>query len=459
MPTIAILEEFFRLRENHTTFRRELLGGLTTFMTMAYIVIVNPAILSNTSGAGMDFSAVMGATCLASAFATLMMGLVARYPIALAPGMGLNAFFSFEICAALNVPWQVALGMVFISGVVFTILTLVRVREMILEAIPESLKLATAAGIGLFIAFIGLEHAGGVDIKLETLVKIGNLHRPPTLLALGGLALTCVLLARKVRGAIIIGILASGITALATGMIHFSGIAGIPPVGKIFGQLDVRGAFRLEFIAPMVVLLFFDMFDTIGTLIGVSSQAGFLRHGKLPRATQALLSDSVGSMAGAVMGTSTVTSYIESTAGVAEGARTGLANVVTALLFVIAFFFAPVAQMFGSGVEVSRSIMVAGQLEHYSTYLYPVTAPALIVVGFLMMANVGKIKWREVSEGIPAFLTIILMPLTFSISHGLAIGFISYPLLKALSGQARKVHWLVYALAGLFVLRYIFLDV
>ncbi len=457
MPTIPILEKFFRLRENHTTLRRELLGGLTTFMTMAYIVIVNPAILSN--GAGMDFSAVMGATCLASAFATLVMAFAARYPIALAPGMGLNAFFSFEICAAMGVPWQVALGMVFISGLVFTILTLVRVREMILEAIPESLKLATAAGIGVFIAFIGLEHAGVVDIQHETLVKIGNLHRPATLLALGGLALTCVLLARKVRGAIIIGILASGAVALATRMIHFGGITGIPQLGKVFAQLDIRGALRLEFIAPMVVLLFFDMFDTIGTLIGVSSQAGFLRQGKLPRATRALLSDSVGTMSGALLGTSTVTSYIESAAGVAEGARTGLANIVTALLFVAAFFFAPVAAMFGSGVEVSRTIVVAGELEQYTTFLYPVTAPALIVVGFLMMANVGKIKWRDMTEGIPAFLTIILMPLTFSISHGLAIGFISYPLLKALSGQARKVHWLVYVLAGLFVLRYIFLAV
>ncbi|NIA07500.1 MAG: NCS2 family permease [Actinobacteria bacterium] len=446
----------FRLRANHTTFRREVIGGLTTFMTMAYIVIVNPAILE--LGAKMDFQAVMGATCLASAFATLMMGLVARYPIALAPGMGLNAFFSFEICAAMGVPWQVALGMVFISGAVFTILTLLRVREMILEAIPECLKLATAAGIGLFIAFIGLEHAGVIDIDSETLVTMGNLRRPATLLALGGLALTAILLARKVRGAIIIGILASGVVALATGMVRFTGLTGLPPVGKVFGRLDILGAFRLEYIAPIVVLLFFDMFDTIGTLIGVSSQAGFLRHGKLPRATQALLSDSVGTMVGAATGTCTVTSYIESAAGVAEGARTGLANVVTALLFVVAFFFAPLAQMFGSGVAVSRTVQVAGELEQYTVLLYPVTAPALIVVGFLMMSNVGRIKWSQVTEGIPAFLTIILMPLTFSISHGLAIGFISYPLLKALSGQARKVHWLIYALAGLFVLRYIFLP-
>ena len=440
------IEKVFRLRENHTTFRREIIGGLTTFMTMAYIVVVNPAILE--LGAKMDFQAVMGTTCLASAFATLMMGIAARYPIALAPGMGLNAFFSFEICAAMGVPWQVALGMVFISGAVFTILTLVRVREMILEAIPECIKLATAAGIGVFIAFIGLQHAGVIDLDSQTLVTIGNLHRGPTLLALGGLALTTILLARKVRGAIFIGILASGAVALATGMIRFTGLTGLPPVGRVFGRLDILGAFRLEYIAPIVVLLFFDMFDTIGTLIGVSSQAGFLRHGKLPRATEALLSDSVGTMAGATMGTCTVTSYIESAAGVAEGARTGLANIVTAGLFVVAFFFAPLAQMFGSGVAGQGTVL-----------LYPVTAPALIVVGFLMMANVGKIKWSQVTEGIPAFLTIILMPLTFSISHGLAIGFISYPLLKALSGQARKVHWLIYVLAGLFILRYIFLPV
>ncbi|MBD3348820.1 MAG: NCS2 family permease [Candidatus Eisenbacteria bacterium] len=441
-----MLERLFKLRENGTTVRAEIVGGATTFMTMAYIIIVNPQLLSVPSGAGMDFEAVMVATCLSSAFATLLMAFLANYPIALAPGMGLNAYFSFLICGKMGVPWQVALGIVFISGVVFTILTVARVREMIVTAVPQPIKLATAAGIGLFIAFIGLKDAGLVEADPATLVTLGDLHRPPTLLALFGLVVISGLMAVRVRGAIFWGILATGLVGVATGMVRFEGFFATPSIRPTFMQMRPLAAFRLEYLTPILVLLFFDMFDTVGTLIGVSERAGFMKDGKLPRANRALASDSVGTMAGAALGTSTVTSYIESAAGVSAGARTGLSNLVTAGLFLVALFFLPIVQVFGSGFESGEGAV-----------LYPITAPALIVVGALMVQCVSRINWKEYSDAIPAFLTLIVMPLTFSIAHGLAIGFISYPVLKAVSGKAREVHWLVYLLAGLFVLRYIFI--
>ncbi len=441
-----MLERLFKLRENGTNARTELIAGATTFMTMAYIVFVNPAILSSAGGAGMDFRAVMAATCLSSALATLLMAFLANYPIALAPGMGLNAYFSFLICGKMGVPWDVALGIVFISGLVFTFLTLVRVREMILTAIPDAIKLATAAGIGLFIAFIGLKDAGIVQDDPATFVTLGNLHSAPALVALFGLAVTAVLMALGTRGAIFWGILVTGLAGIVAGVVRFTGVFALPTIGATFLKMKPLGALRLEYLTPIFVLLFFDMFDTVGTLVGVGERAGFIKDGRLPRATQALLSDSLGTMMGAALGTSTTTSYIESAAGVSAGGRTGLSNVFTAALFLAALFFSPLAQMFGGGCEVAPGV-----------FLYPVTAPALIVVGCLMMGCVTKIEWDDYSDAIPAFLTLIVMPLTFSIAHGLAIGFISYSIVKALSGRAREVHWLVYVLAGLFVLRYVFL--
>ncbi len=450
---MRVLERYFKVKESGSSLRAEITGGMVTFMTMAYIIFVNPAILSQAvdgapPGAGMDFGSVMAATCLASALASLLMGLLARYPIALAPGMGLNAFFSFEICGRMGVPWQIALGMVFISGVFFTLLTLGRVREMIVDAIPEGLKYSAAVGIGMFIAFIGLKEAGVVVDDPATFVRLGDLGARPTLLAILGFLMTAGLMARGIKGALLWGILVTGLVGIPLEVVSFKGgIVGLPSIKPTFLQLDLRQVFQLSFLVPILILLFFDMFDTIGTLVGISSQAGFLKQGRLPRGRRALLSDSLGTIGGSLLGTSTVTSYIESAAGVAEGARTGLANVVTALLFLAALFFAPLAQMFGGGCQVASGAC-----------LHPVTAPVLIIVGCLMMGNVKGINWNDSTEAIPAFLTIIVMPLTFSIAHGLAIGFISYPVLKLAAGKGREVSPLVYVLAAVFVLRYVFLP-
>ena len=456
---MKFLDKVFRLRENKTNVRTEVLAGLVTFMTMAYIIFVNPAILSE--GAQMDFGAVMLATCISSAFATLLMGLVARYPIALAPGMGLNAFFSYEICGQMGVPWQIGLGVVFLSGVIFTILTVARIREVIVRAIPRSLKFGIAAGIGIFIAFIGLEHAGIIVKHPETLVGLGNLRAPYTLVAVAGIGIAAALMALRVKGAILLAILATGVIAIIGGVVEApESVIGLPRIQTpTFLALDLAGVFQNLhiFLAPILILLFFDMFDTIGTLIGVSEQAGLLDcEGQLPRASRALLADSVGTMAGAVAGTSTVTSYIESASGVAEGGRTGLANVVTAALFVGAIFFAPIVALFGGGVPVATKVTLGVVTQ--TRYFFPVTAPALVMVGVLMMRNIAKIDWADMTDAIPAFLTVTLMPLTFSIANGLAIGFISYPLVKLLGGKWREVHWLVYVLGALFLARYVFLP-
>jgi AGZA family xanthine/uracil permease-like MFS transporter len=440
-----MLERLFKLKENGTTPRAELIGGATTFMAMAYIIFVNPGLLSSSMGSGMDFQSVMAATCISSAIATLLMAFLANYPIALAPGMGMNAYFSLVLCGQMGVPWPIALGIVFISGVIFTILTLARVREMIVNAIPSTLKLATAAGIGLFIAFLGLKDAGMIESDPAAYLKLGDLHRPETLLAVFGLVLTASLMAAKVKGGIFWGILGTGAVGLATRLISFTGVCAVPSIEPTLLKMNPLGALRLEYLTPIIVFLFFDMFDTVGTLIGVGEQAGFMKNGKLPRVNRALFSDSVGTMVGAALGTSTTTSYIESAAGVSAGARTGFANLMTAGLFIVALFFCPLAEMFGGGFEIAPGV-----------FLHPVTAPALVIVGCLMMKCVTRMEWEDYSEAIPGFLTIIIMPLTSSISHGLAIGFISYPLIKALSGRGREVHWLVYSLAALFVLRYVF---
>jgi len=437
-----MFERLFRLREHGTTVRVEFVAGATTFMTMAYIIFVNPAILSAPNGAAMDFGAVMAATCVSAAFATLLMAFLANYPIALAPGMGLNAFFSFVICGQMGVPWQIALGMVFIEGIVFTLLSLFKVREQIVNAVPASLKYAAAGGIGLFIAFIGLKDAGLVVADPATLVTLGNLHEPYTLLSIFGLALTAVLFAAKVRGAILWGILVTGAVGLATGLVKFGGVCAVPDLSPAFMRMRPLEALKVAYIVPIFVLFYFDLFDTVGTLVGIGTAGGFMKDGRLPRAGKALLSDAIGTIGGAVCGTSTVTSYIESAAGVAAGGRTGLANVFTALLFLVALFFAPLAQMFGGGYRVGAGLL-----------LQPVTAPSLIIVGCLMMQSVARIPWADYSEAIPAFLTIIVMPLT-NISHGLAVGFVSYPVVKLLSGKGKDVHWLVYCLAVLFMLRY-----
>ena len=438
------LRRFFRLKENNTTIRTELLGGLVTFMTMAYIIFVNPIILKD---AGMDATNVIAATCLGSAFATILMGLVARYPIALAPGMGLNALFAYWICGQMHVSWQIALGIVFMAGFLFVVLTLIKIRETIIYAIPTPMKFSIAAGIGLFIAFIGLKNAGIVTSHPITLVQLGDLRQPYALVALAGLVITAALMAARIRGAILIGLIATGIIALSAGLIHKpAGVVDLPNMDKVFLKMDLKGVFANidVYIAPIALLLFFAMFDTVGTLIGVGEQARFVdKDGHMPRAGKALLSDAVGSMAGAALGTSTITCYIESSAGVAEGARTGLANIVTGVLFLVAAFFTPIVQAFSGGVVQTFSGNVTKEF-------FPITAPALIVVGVLMMGNVSRIKWDDFSEAIPSFLTIILMPLTYSIAIGLAVGFASYPLIKLLSGRGKEAHWFTYFLGAIF---------
>ena len=449
---VEMLARAFKLRENNTNIQTEMIAGVTTFMTMAYIIIVNPAILSvpRPHGAGMDFNSVMVATCIASAFATFFMGLYANYPFALAPGMGMNALFSFGICGTMGVPWEVALGIVFLSGLFFVLLTFLRIREMVVDAIPECIKYGTAAGIGVFIAFIGLKDAGIVVSHPTTFVTLGNLSSPPTLLALGGLLVTAVLIARRVRGAIFWGLLITGSTGIPLKIVKFTGVfSPIPSIAPTFARIDILAALKIAYLPSVFIFLFFIMFDTIGTLIGVGEQAGFMVEGKLPRVNRALLSDATGAVVSSVFGPSPVTCYIESAAGVAEGGRTGLANMVTGTLFIIALFFSPITRMFGAGWHIPGT---------ESSYLYPVTAPALIIVGSLMAQNIVKIKWQDFSEALPAFLTIIMMPLSFSISDGLAMGFISYPMIKLLGGRGREVHWLVYCLAVLFIGRYVFLQ-
>ena len=441
-----MLDKLFKVKESGSTIRTEIIAGVTTFMTMAYIIFVNPAILSQ--GAKMDFNAVMVATCLSAAVATLLMALLANYPIAQAPGMGINALFSFEICASMGVPWPIALGIVFLSGSLFLLLTLVKIREIIFDAIPEGIKYGIATGIGIFIAFIGLKEAGVVVSNAATFVTMGDLSSPPTLLAIAGLLVTAILMALQIKGAILIGIVFTGILGVFMGIVEYKGLVSpIHSIAPTWGKLDILGALKLVYLTPIITILFLNMFDTIGTLIGVSEQAGIVKGGKFPRAGRALMSDAIGTTFGAICGTSPITSYIESAAGVSEGGRTGLANIVTALLLLLALFFSPLASMLGGGYLVEGSGVV----------LHPVTAPALIVVGSLMMHNITRIRWTAPDESIPSFLTIITMPLTFSIANGLAIGFVSYPLIKLFCGKGREVHWMVYLLSITFIAGYLFI--
>lgn len=434
------LDRFFKLQENNTSFRIEMLGGLTTFMTMSYIIFIQPAILA---GTGMDKGAVMFATCISSALATLMMGLLAKYPIALAPAMGHNVFFAVIVCGTMGYSWQIALGAVFISGTIFIILSILGVWKNLVASVPDSLKHAIAVGIGLLIALIGLEYGGIVVDTPGVLVGLGDLTSKPVALVLFGVVLTSVLMALRVRGAILVGILATAILGVPLGIVKYHGILGSPPsVLPTFFKLDILGALKTGLITVIFIFFFLDLFDTMGTLIGVSGPAGFLKEGKLPRANQAMLSDAVGTVSGALLGTSTVTSYIESATGISQGARTGLANIFTSFLFLIALFFSPLAEMVG------------GEFSYNGLTLRPVVAPPLIIVGYLMMRCVTWINWEELSEAIPAFLTIIIMPMTMSITEGIAFGFISYSFLKLMTGKGKEVHWLIYFFSVLFILRY-----
>jgi len=436
-----LLEKTFHLTASRTTIRTELLAGLTTFMTMSYIIFVQPAVLSTT---GMDFAAVMAATCIVSAIGCFSMALLANYPIAVAPAMGHNFFFAFTVVAGMHYSWQVALGAVFISGIVFLLISIWGVREALVRAIPDSLKRGIAVGIGLLITLVGLEWSGFLASNPATLVTLGDLHQPAVWVSAAGIFVTSVLLVRRSRGAVLAGILTSTLLGLAFGILRFHGFISTPPsVSPIAFKLDVFGALRLGAVSIIFTFFFLDLFDSIGSLIGIAEQGGFMRNGELPRAREALLADAIGTSVAGLLGNSPVVSYIESAAGVAEGGKTGLANIVTGVLMLAGLFFSPLAQMIGEGYKSPAGLT-----------LYPTVAPALIVIGAFMMRNVGRIEWDDPLEYIPAFLTIVFIPFTFSITDGIAFGFISYVLLSLISGRYRKLHWLMLVFTALFIIRY-----
>ena len=426
-----MLERQFQLSAHGTTVRIEVLAGLTTFMTMAYIIFVNPAILAD---AGMDKGAVFVATCLAAAFGSALMGLWANYPVALAPGMGLNAYFTYGVVKGMGHTWETALGAVFLSGVLFLIVSATPLREWVINAIPKSLKLAIAAGIGLFLAIIGLKSAGIIAAHPATLVTIGDLKAPAAALAVAGFLLMAALDARKVPGAILIAILATAAAGLAFGLTKFGGVVAMPPsVAPVFLKMDIVKALEIGLIAIVFTFFLVDVFDNTGTLVAVAHKAGLLNpDGTLPRAKRALTADSAAAMVGAAIGTSTTTSYIESAAGVNAGGRTGLTAVTVAVLFLAALFFAP----------------LAGSIPAFAT------APALVHVACLMMGAVREIDFDDVTEYVPAVIAIAAMPLTFSIAHGIAFGFISYAGIKLLAGRFGQVSAAVAILAVLFVAKF-----
>ena len=438
------LERLFHLSQCGTTVRTEVLAGSTTFFTLAYIIFVQPTVLS---AAGMDFGSVFVATCLGSGIATLMMAFFANYPIAVAPAMGHNFYFAFAVVAAGGVPWRVALGAVALAGMLFVLTAGVGLRERLITAIPDCLKHAIAVGIGLLIATVGLQWAGVIVDSPGTLITLGDLRTAPVLVALVGFSVMAVLTAWNLRGALLVGLLVSSVVAWLIGVTKYQGLASLPPsMAPTFLELDVLGALRPDMITVIFVFLFLALFDSVGTLVAVADQAGLMRAGTLPRARGALLADAAGTVVGASLGTSTVTAYIESSTGVAAGGRTGLTAVVTAGLFFLALFFSPIVAMVGGGYRVSDELT-----------LYPVIAPALIVVGTMMVRGISRIGWDDPTEAIPAFLTILLMPLTVSITEGIAFGFISFATLKLLTGRAAETEWLIFLFAGLFLIRYIFL--
>ena len=435
----GFLDRYFHLSEMHTSVRTEVLAGVTTFVTMAYILFVNPSILKD---AQMPVQATFAATAISAAFATLVMGLFANYPIAMAPGMGLNAFFTYSVVIGMKLPWQTALGAVFISGLVFFLLTVTKVREWIIEGVPQVLRLSIGVGIGLFIAFIGFKDAGIVVANKDTAVALGDMKSAGVLVACLGLIITGWLMAKRVKGGLLIGMLITTVIAMIAGVqAPPTGISSIvkpinpfAEVAPTFGQLNIKAAFDYGLISILFAFTFVDMFDNIGTLLGVSRKAGLLdEKGNLPRAGRALLADSIGTMFGSVMGTPTVTSYIESASGVAEGGKTGLTAVVVAILFIVSVIFSPLV-----GLIPAQA-----------------TAPVLILVGTLMMSEVTQIKFDDFTEAFPAFMTIVMMPLTFSIAQGLAFGFMSYTLIKLVTGRHKENNAVTYVLTVLFILHFV----
>jgi AGZA family xanthine/uracil permease-like MFS transporter len=432
---VMMLDNLFKLKENKTDVKTEIIAGITTFMTMAYIIFVNPAILSKT---GMDFKAVMMATVLSAGLTTILMGFLVNYPFALAPGMGLNAYFTYTVVMQMGYPWQTALGAVFISGLIFLLLTFIKVRQVIVYSIPENLKIATAGGIGLFITLIGMQEAKIIVDNPATLVSLGNITTPDAFLSLVGVILIGALMARQIKGAILIGMLIMWLIGILSGLSNFKGIIGTPPdITPVLMHLDIKGALNIGIFGIIFAFLFVDLFDTTGTLVGVAKQGGFIKeNNEFPNVNKALTVDAIGTVGGSVLGTSTVTTYIESASGIAAGGRTGLTAVVTGTLFLLSMFISPLAE----------SIPVFA------------TAPALIIVGALMLKSVVQINWNDFTESLPAFVVIVSMPFTYSIATGISLGFIFYPIIKLLSGRYRDVSIPVWILALLFILRFLYLN-
>jgi AGZA family xanthine/uracil permease-like MFS transporter len=434
-PMLKRLEGYFEFARLGTDWRTEILAGVTTFLTMAYIVLVNPAILS---AAGMPLAAVTAATCLSAAFGSILMGVVARYPIALAPGMGLNAYFTYAVCLKLHIPWQTALGAVFLSGIIFLAITATGIRQMILHAIPHELYAAVASGIGLFIAFVGFHNAGLVAGDPETFVTLGNIRNPTTVLALFGLILMVALEVKKVRAAILIGVLATTGVAWAFGLVHWTPAAGgfSALAGTAF-QLDIRGALGKGLLEIVFIFFFVDLFDNLGTLVAVTKRAGLIEADHtIPRLNRILFADATATVFGSLTGTSTVTSYVESTAGVAAGGRSGVTAIVTGLFFLAAIGAAPFVAIVPPAA----------------------TAPALILVGSMMLSTVSEIRWRDPLIAVPAFLTLMLIPLTYSIANGLGFGIIAWAVVHLVTGKFRRQDWLLYVLAALFLARFVYLG-
>ena len=429
-----MLDKFFKITENKSTLRTEIIAGITTFMTMVYILAVNPGILS---AAGMDKDAVFTATALSAVIATLVMALVAKLPFALAPGMGLNAFFAFTVVLGMGYSWEFALTAVFLEGIIFIILTAFNIRELIVNSIPLNLKHAVSVGIGLFIAFIGLKGTGLVVDNTATLVSLGDMKNPAVLVGMAGVLIIGVLLTKKIKGAILIGILASTIIGLFVGVTvipeDFTFVSLPPSIEPIFFKFDFSQIFTIDMLIVLFTFLFVDMFDTVGTLVGVSSKSGMLdKDGKVPRVKQALFADSIGTFVGAILGTSTVTTYVESAAGVAEGGKTGMTALTVAGMFALSLFFAPLFMIIPAAA----------------------TAPALIIVGLFMISPIMKIDLTDFTEAIPAFFTIIMMPLTYSIAEGIVFGMLSYVLLKLLTGKFKEITPIMVIISILFVIQF-----
>lgn len=434
------MKNYFEFDKLGTNFKTEFIAGLTTFLAMAYILFVNPHTLSAT---GMDQGALFTATALAAAIGSFVMGIVAKYPVALAPGMGLNAFFAYTVVLGYGIPWETALSGVLVSGVVLVILTMTGIREMIINAIPESLKYAVSAGIGLFIAFVGLINAGFVVNNDATLVGIGDLTSPTVLLAIFGLIISSILLTMGIRAGIFYGMIITSIVGMIFGLVpHPTGlndiIGPVPSLEPAFGQalFHLQDIFSLQMLVVILTFMFVDFFDTAGTLMAVATQAGIMENGKLPRAGRALTADSSGTVFGAILGTSSTTSYVESTAGVAVGGKSGLTAVVTAVFFLLALVFSPLLEIVTSQV----------------------TAPALIIVGVLMASNLKFVEWDQIEIAIPAFFTVLMMPLTYSIATGIAVGFIFYPITMLVKGRVKEIHPIMYILAVIFILYFTFLS-